>query len=277
MKSLQGKVAVITGGGSGIGRAIAHALADSGAIIVVSDIQAHAAQAVAQELNQRGGRAIAVTCDVSKPGDVQALADTAYAEFGAVHILCNNAGVTWRPLRGILDATLEEMKFIFDINYWGVVHGMLAFLPRMRHQDGEKHIVNTASIVALLPTAGHVPYGSSKAAVSYLSETAAEELAPHGFGMTILCPGIVTTDLATNSASVRAASISTDPRNFEPLATPLNDKLYTMGILAPEQVGVLVRNAILENTLYVHTAAVPGSMVIERFDKLFGEFGAIRA
>jgi NAD(P)-dependent dehydrogenase (short-subunit alcohol dehydrogenase family) len=184
--------------------------------------------------------------------------------------LCNNAGVTWRPLRSILDTTLDDFRFIFGINYWGVVHGLRAFLPRMRQQEGEKHIVNTSSIVGLLPTAGHAPYGSSKAAVAYLSETVAEELAPHGFGVTILCPGIVDTDLATSSALVRSASGKPDQRTFNPLPTPLHDKLPSMGVLKPEEVGAMVRDAILDKTLYLHTAMVTGPMVADRVHALFG-------
>jgi NAD(P)-dependent dehydrogenase (short-subunit alcohol dehydrogenase family) len=270
MKSLAGKVAVITGGGAGIGRAIAHALADSGVHVVVADIHAEAAGAVAVELAGLGKRAIAVACDVASPQSMEALAAAAYAEFGAVDILCNNAGVTWRPLRSILDTTLDEMKFIFGINYWGVVHGLMAFLPRMKQQQGEKHLVNTASIGGLLPMTGHVPYGSSKAAVAYLSETVAQELAPHGFGMTILCPGIVATDLAANTASVRGGTDTNGSRVFAPVPTPMVDRLGELGVLQPGEVGVMVRNAILDGTLYLHTAALPRDLVRERAETLFG-------
>ena len=270
MNTLKDKNAVVTGGGGGIGRAIALALADVGTNVLLADIDEKAARAVADEVRSRGARSAGVSCDVSKPDSVAALADAAYAEFGAVHVLCNNAGVTWRPYRSIFDTTLEDMQFIFGINFWGVVHGLMAFLPRMRQQAGEKHIVNTASVGGLLPVTGMVPYGTSKAAVCYLSETVGQEVAAHGFGMTILCPGFVPTNIADNSARVRGDKGEGDTRTFEPLPTPMLDRFRSLGSESAEAVGVMVRNAILANTLYVHTKPLPGDLIIDRMHAQFG-------
>jgi len=264
MNTLKDKNAVVTGGGGGIGRAIALALADVGTNVLLADIDEEAARAVADEVRSRGVRSAGVSCDVSKPDSVVALADAAYAEFGAVHVLCNNAGVTWRPYRSIFDTTLEDMQFIFGINFWGVVHGLMAFLPRMRQQAGEKHIVNTASVGGLLPVTGMVPYGTSKAAVCYLSETVGQEVAAHGFGMTILCPGFVPTNIADNSARLRGDKGEGDTRTFEPLPTPMLDRFRSLGSESAEAVGVMVRNAILANTLYVHTKPLPGDRIASR-------------
>jgi NAD(P)-dependent dehydrogenase (short-subunit alcohol dehydrogenase family) len=270
MKTLQGKTAVVTGAGSGIGRSIAVALADGGANVVVADIQEATAQEVAEEVRGRGVRALAVTCDVSRHASVVRLADLAYAEFGAVDVLCNNAGVSWRPYRNVMDATLDDWQFILGINLWGVLHGMDVFLPRMRRQEGEKHVVNTGSLAGLFPHEGHAPYSASKAAVVSLSEVMARELAPHGFGVTILCPGGVRTNLGDNAVRIRGEVSDEERSRFEPVETPTIARMATFALPSAEPVGVMVRNAILNNTMYLHTAPVPSDLVAERIYTTFG-------
>lgn len=270
MDTLKNKTAVVTGGGSGIGRSIALALAAAGARVVVADIQTAPALAVADEVRARGTRALAVNCDVSKHDNVVSLADQAYEEFGAVEILCNNAGVSWRPLRSILDATLDDWRYMLGINLWGVVHGLDAFLPRMRRQTGAKHIVNTASLGGLVPLEGHSLYSSSKAAVVGLSEAIAGELAPHGFGVTILCPGTIPTNLGDNSKRLRGEVPPEVQHRFEPVATPAIDRLATFSMPSVDPVGDMVCRAILGNTLYLHTAPIPGDLVADRVHTCFG-------
>ncbi|MFM0204039.1 SDR family NAD(P)-dependent oxidoreductase [Paraburkholderia fungorum] len=270
MKTLQGKTVVVTGAGSGIGRAIALTLAQDGARIVVSDIRTEAAARVVAEICNLGAKAIAVETDVSNHESVKALADAAYDEFGVVDILCNNAGVSWRPFRTILEATMTDWQFLFGVNLWGVVHGLDVFLPRMRLQPGEKHIVNTASIAAVLPLAGHLPYSASKAAVASISEAAAEELAPEGFGVTILCPGFVNTNITQNGDALRPVEQRSNARTFTPYDNPLLKSL-AMTAMDPEHVGRMVRQAILDSTLYLYTQPVPPAIVERRMTTLFGE------
>jgi NAD(P)-dependent dehydrogenase (short-subunit alcohol dehydrogenase family) len=269
MDTLKDKTAVVTGGGSGIGRSIALALADAGAHVVVTDIQEATAVAVAAEVRSRGSRSLAVTCDVATHAEVVSLADKAYSEFGAIDILCNNAGVSWRPYRSILDATLDDWRFMLGINLWGVVHGLDVFLPRMRRQASHKHIVNTASLGGLIPLEGHALYSSTKAAVVGLSEAIAGELKPHGFGVTILCPGPIPTNLGENCNRLRG-SVPPETQRFEPVATPMMERmaLFTMPTVDP--VGDMVCRAILSNTLYLHTAQVPGDLVADRVHTWFG-------
>ena len=270
MKSLRDKVAVITGAGSGIGRSIALSLVDAGVHVVSADIQMEAAQATAEAARSRGVRSIAVTCDVSNPDSVIELADRAFGEFGVVDILCNNAGISWRPFRAVFDATLEDFQRVFAVNYWGVLHGLNAFLPRMRRQPGEKHIVNTASLSSMFPAEAHAAYSSSKAAVASLSEVVARELAPHGFGVTILCPGMVKTNLAENTVRLQAGDAQTSKRQFEHVDMRMLERVNALGFVSVDSVGVMVRNAILDNSLYLHTHVVPQDMVAERVNALFG-------
>lgn len=270
METLKDKIAVITGGGSGIGRSIALALADAGTHIVVADIQESNAVAVAAEVRERGTRALPITCDVAKHGQVVSLADQAFAEFGAVDILCNNAGVSWRPYRSIFDANLGDWHFVMGINFWGVVHGLDVFLPRMRRQQGQKHIVNTASLGGLVPLEGHSPYSASKAAVVGLSEAIAGELAPHGFGVTILCPGSVPTNLGANAVKLRGESPSDAQRQFEPVATPTMERLAKFIMPSVDPIGAMVCRGILSNTLYLHTSPIPGDLIADRLHTWFG-------
>ena len=267
MKTLEDKVAVVTGGGSGIGRSIALALADAGAHVVVVDIQMAMAEAVAEQVRARRVRSLAVACDVSVAAQVQAMADRCDAEFGRVDILCNNAGITWRPFRGVADATLDDWRHILGVNLWGVLHGLHAFLPRMRQQAGEKHIVNTASLAGLMPMSGNAPYSSSKAAVVSVSEALAIELAAEGFGVTIFCPGQVPTQLRANSALLHGDAA---PRTFDRVPVPLMKRSAQFALDSVEPVGAMVCKAILANTLYLHTRAIPSDLLAERIHLQYG-------
>lgn len=270
MKTLKDKVAVVTGAGSGIGRAIALSLAGRGCHVVVADVQEAPAKTVADELRSRGVRAISARCDVSKRDDVGVLADAAYAEFGRVDVLCNNAGVSWRPYRSVMDATLADWNFIFGVNFWGVIHGLDAFLPRMRKQQGEKHIVNTASLSSLLPNEGHAPYAASKAAVLSLTESIAGELAPHGFGVTALLPGPIETNLGVNARITRGEDPKSPLPTFEPVDIKMLTRVAELGIQPVDQIGEIVCTAILENRLIVHTHKLPHDLVADRIYALYG-------
>lgn len=267
MKTLQAKTAVVTGAGNGIGRGIALALADAGTNVVVSDIRASDAEAVAAEARERGVRALSVATDVADRQSVATLAERSFAEFGSVDILVNNAGVNWRPFRTVLDASMEDWNFILNINLWGVIHGLDAFLPRMAKQPGEKHIVNTSSQGGIVNLAGMVPYVASKAAVAAMSEAMAQELKPHGFGVTILCPGTVRTEVGKNSEALR--SEADRKRSFQPFVNPVQERFEAAAIEVAD-VGKMVVNAILDDALYLHTHQFPVGIPEERMEILFG-------
>lgn len=264
MQSFDDKTAVVTGAGGDIGRSIALALAREGANIVVADIQSDRAQSVADEIRALGVRALAVECDIARLDSVQALAQSVMGEFGRIDLLCNNAGVTWRPYRFLDEASLEDFDYIYRVNVWGLLHSLKTFIPMLKAQPGEKHIVNTGSLAGLIPIAGHSAYSSSKAAVISISEAIATELAPHGIGVTIFCPGIVPTGFQRNSTMLTARQLGEDTRQFSPVDSPQQQRFRTFALDSVDAVGKMVCDAIRRNALYLHTVPVPGDYLAER-------------
>jgi NAD(P)-dependent dehydrogenase (short-subunit alcohol dehydrogenase family) len=194
---LADRVAVITGGASGIGLAMARRFAGEGMKLVLADIERPVLQRAGEELSRTGADVLTVPTDVSLEADVAALAATAFEHFGDVHLVCNNAGVGSRGLP-IAELPLADFSWVIAVNLFGVIHGLRAFLPHLRAND-IGHIVNTASTSGLyhLPRMG--PYNASKAAVVALSETLRFELAAEGsrVGVSVLCPSWVRTNIST--------------------------------------------------------------------------------
>ena len=204
MKTLEGKVAVVTGGGSGIGRALALGLARQKARVVVADVDESDAAETVRQVSALGGEGLAVRTDVSDRGQVGALADRVFDHYGATHVLCNNAGVVVHG--GLEAATWEDWQWLVGVNLWGVVHGLMAFLPRMIASGEGGHVVNTASMAGLIASQGLGVYNTTKYAVVGLSETLAKDLRPHGIGVTVVCPMGVATRIR-QAARNRPASL----------------------------------------------------------------------
>jgi NAD(P)-dependent dehydrogenase (short-subunit alcohol dehydrogenase family) len=259
MDSFRDRVAVVTGGGSGIGRALAEAFAREGARVVVADVEESAATAVADGIRGRGGEALAARVDVTDLGQVQALADRAFADFGAVHVLCNNAGVA---LHGALqDATHRDWEWVLGVNLWGVIHGLEAFLPRMIARGQPGHVVNTASMAGLIASQGLGVYNASKYAVVGISETLVKDLRPHGIGVSVLCPlGVATRIL--QSARNRPAQLRNE-REGTDSAVELIGKY-----LDPDTVASMVLAAVRANRLYVITHDESLEPLRRRFQRL---------
>ena len=195
MQTFANKVAVITGAASGIGRAIAERCVDEGMKVVLADIEVEALTATAAALRAQGATVLAVPTDVADAAAVAALAEQTIATFGAVHLLCNNAGVA--ATGPIWERSLTDWAWVLGVNLWGVIHGIHTFVPIMLAQEEESHIVNTASIAGLISTPGLGVYNVTKHGVVTLSETLYQELQAAGgkVGVSVLCPGWVQTQI----------------------------------------------------------------------------------
>ena len=244
MTELGGGVAVVTGGASGIGRAMAERFAGERAKVVVADIDARALAAVVDSIKARGGEALGVPTDVTDLSSVQALAAAAFEAFGKVSVLCNNAGVAlWG---GLESATHRDWQWVLGVNLWGVIHGVEAFVPRMIASKEPGHIVNTASMAGLVATRGLGVYNTSKYAVVGLSETLAKDLRPYHIGVSVLCPMGVATQIR-ESARNRPADLTND-------APSAVESVELMGrTLAPAVVTEMMLSAIRANRLYMIT------------------------
>lgn len=193
ISDVQGRVAVVTGGASGIGSGLCRSFAAAGMDVVVADIDAAGAEAVAEELAAGGVRALAQPVDVARRDSLEALAEVAFARMGAVHVLCNNAGVI---VGGSLqEATDEDWRWMLSVNLMGVVNGCQVFVPRLLDQDEPAHIVNTASVGGFIAGPGLGIYCATKFAVVAVSDVLRMELADSVIGVSTLCPGGVRTNL----------------------------------------------------------------------------------
>ena len=193
---LSGKVAVVTGAGSGIGRGLCVRAAAAGMHVVAADVE-HGA--LDETVALVGGDAIGVRTDVSDGAAVHALADQAFARFGAVHLLCNNAGVFQA---GVLwERTVADWEWVLGVNLWGIIHGIRAFLPRMIAQGTKGHVVNTSSLAGIVSNAFSGPYNTSKFAALGITECLAHDLRATGssIGASVLVPGSVNTRIADST------------------------------------------------------------------------------
>lgn len=240
MQELTGKVAVVTGAGSGIGEGIARAAADAGMNVVVADIDLEKAQRVAADI---GEQALACAVDVASLPSVERLRDAALQRFGAVHLVCNNAGVWIGAL--MQEADIKDWQYLINVNLYGVIHGVKAFLPLLVRQ-GEGHIVNTASMGGLISGPPEGLYTTTKFAVVGLSEALLMEVADKGVGVSVLCPGLVNTNLITQSFAVRPDELNSGIDHQQPAPDVASG-------IDPRAVGEQVMDAVREGGFYIIT------------------------
>lgn len=248
MEQLEGRVAVVTGGASGIGRALARRFVADGMAVVLADVEPAPLATTVAELEGAGAQVIGVEADVSVAADVDAVRDRALSAFGAVHVVCNNAGVGGG---GIVDAPLALWDWTIGVNLMGVVHGVHTFLPLLLEQD-EGHIVNTASLAGLGGVAGLGIYCTTKFAVVGLSESLFHDLAGRGsnVGVSVLCPGFVQTRIGESNRNAPASVAAWTATPAAQATTQFAVALANAGI-PPEVVADRVRDAIVERRFYV--------------------------
>ncbi|MHB8680601.1 MAG: SDR family NAD(P)-dependent oxidoreductase [Acidimicrobiales bacterium] len=261
MEELRGKVAVVTGGASGIGRAVATEAAAEGMRIVLADIEEQVLKVTADELAGNGAEVLSVVTDVSDAASVEDLRDQALSRFGAVHLVHNNAGVGAGGLSW--DMPLADWQWTFGVNLWGVVHGIRAFVPLLVEQ-GAGHVVNTASLAGLVSTPLMAPYNATKFAVVALSETLHKELRLMGspVGVSVLCPAFVKTGIANSDRNKPEWARRGDPPAAEQQMRGVIHQLVDSGI-DPAVVGARVIDAVKTDTFYIltHPESFP---VVER-------------
>ena len=252
MENLHDRVAVVTGAGSGIGRALAERFAGEGMRLVPADVEEAPLALAAEELRTAGAKVITVPTDVSRPDQVEALAERSFHTFGAVHVLCNNAGVGGGGLSW--EASLQDWEWVLGVNLWGVVHGVRAFVPRMIAGGEEGHVVNTASVAGLLTAPGMGPYNVSKFGVVALSETMHQEFAAVGtkLRVSVLCPAWVRTRI-NESERNRPAGLEARPTSPQTEAMrQMVGALLDAG-MDPADVAAQVVDAIRAGRFYVLT------------------------
>lgn len=249
MKELAGRTAVVTGGGSGIGRALVDNFAAEGMNVVVADVDQRAIDLAVSELARAGHSAIGVPTDVSRPADLRALAEATLDAFGAVHVVCNNAGVI---VGGRVDALTDaEWRWVLDVDLWGVINGVRVFLPLVE-RAGEGHLVSTASTSGLVAPPFIAPYSVAKAGVVALMEAVRRELDARGssVGASVLVPGPVRTALVSSPpASPPQRSDTPEGRAF---AQQSGEYLAREG-KEPSEIASLVVHAIRTNRFWVLT------------------------
>ena len=222
VRELTGRVAAVTGGGSGIGRALCAALADARMLVAVVDTDVPAAELVAAHIRSRGGQARALAADVRDEGSLSALADVITADLGPVNVLCNNAGIlrpgtTW-------EQTQEDWDAVFAVNVFGVLNGLRVFVPRMLAHGQPAHVVNIASVGGMIPAPYLASYIASKYAVVAITESMALELDGSNIGVTVACPGATVSNIyrreVERRGGERSPSSSAAADHFARLAAP---------------------------------------------------------
>lgn len=268
LQELQNRVAVVTGAGSGIGLGMARAFAAEGMRVVVADIEDAPREAAVKALAESGAQAIGVHCDVAERASVEAVRDAALSAFGAVHVVCNNAGVAGGQPAPIWAAPQEDWDWVLGVNLMGVVYGVQTFVPVMLEQGEGGHVVNTASLAGLINGAGI--YGVSKQACVGLTESLWRELQETGSGVgaSVLCPGWVRTRIMESDRNRKEA-----PRESAEIPADVAARAEIVkGLIQagqdPDDVGRTVARAIQDDTFYILTHPHWNNVIQHRFENI---------
>jgi NAD(P)-dependent dehydrogenase (short-subunit alcohol dehydrogenase family) len=277
MRELAGRTAFVTGGAAGIGLAMAQAFAQAGMKVMIADIEQDALSAAVSSLQEFTRNVSGTLCDVADAASVERAAQAAFAAFGHVHVVCNNAGVAAGG--GIDHISLDNWRWVIDVNLMGVLHGIRSFLPHIRGHGEGGHFVNTASMAGMQTGLGLSPYGASKFAVVSMSEGLHLQLKPHGIGVSVLCPSYVRTGIGNsgrNRPERYGAAQPLDPAS-PAAATVAEIARQLQAGLDPANVAARVLAAIREDQLYVFTHPGMRAEVEDRFAAILAAMDAVSA
>ena len=254
MKELAGRVAVVTGAASGMGLAFAQRFAEEGMSVVLADIESEPLAMAEASIRAKGAKALAVRTNVLERGEIERLAEAAFATFGNVHVLCNNAGVAGGSPVPVWESPLRDWDWVMGVNFHGVLRGIQAFLPRMLANGEEGHVVNTASVAGLLTGAN--PYSVAKQGVVCLTEGLYRDLRAAGskISASVLCPGWVNTQIQEAERNRPAEyGAAQDPAKFPEEARARREmvKQFLADGYAPEEIAAQVVDAIREDQFYI--------------------------
>lgn len=265
MRDLAGKTAFVTGGASGIGLALGRAFARSGMKVMLADIETEALQEAVKSLREISPDISGTVCDVADAESVERAAQAAFDTFSRVHVVCNNAGVAAGG--GIDHISLDNWRWVIDVNLMGVLHGIKSFLPHIRAHGEGGHIVNTASMAGMDGGLGFSPYAASKFAVVSMSEGLAIQLVPHGIGVSVLCPSFVRTGIGQsgrNRPKRYGESRPLGPANPAAAMVAEIARQIEAG-LDPATVAERVLEAIRKDELYIFTHPGMRAQIEPRF------------
>jgi len=268
VKEFRDRVAVVTGAASGIGRGLAERFAAEGMKVVLADIEEDALRQAEAEFREKGVDVLGIKTDVSKPEEVEKLAQETLDTFGAVHVLCNNAGVV--SGFNVLDSSLKDWEWVMGVNLWGVIHGVRVFLPTMMQQDTEAHIVNTASLAGVMGGGGI--YGVTKQGVVALTESLFQDLAQAGskVKVSVLCPGWVNTKIidADRNRPEELQNAAEPPLDPQREARTEMVRNFLKSGQSPAEIADKVFEAITEERLYILTHPEMNGIIGTRMENI---------
>src|SRR5712675_3581263 len=276
MRELAGRTAFVTGGASGIGLALGAAFAQAGMKVMLADIETDALAEAVKSLHDFGPNVRGVACDVADSTSVERAAKASHQAFGNVHVVCNNAGVA--AAGGIDNISLDNWRWVLDVNLMGVLHGIRSFLPHIRGHGEGGHFVNTASMAGMQSGLGFSPYGASKFAVVSMSEGLALRLKPLGIGVSVLCPSFVRTRIGEsgrNRLERYGAAQPLDPNSASAALVAELGRRIEAG-LEPADVAARVLAAIRDDELYVFTHPGMRAEVEQRFAAILAAMDKVR-